>query len=97
MPIAMQLVSCVMGSAMALPWCMALKLFVSTWLAAQATTTQLPRSQAEVEAFYVSNGYLLPQYHQFYWFGYRKVMGWLLVAGTPQCSCSGHASGHCMP
>jgi hypothetical protein len=39
--------------------------------------------QAEVEAFYVSNGYLLPQYHQFYWFGYRKVMSWLLVARTP--------------
>jgi hypothetical protein len=40
----------------------------------------------EVESFYSSNGYLLPQYHQFYWMGLRMVipvpaLGFHCVAG----------------
>ena len=36
--------------------------------------------QVEVEAFYSSNGFLLPSYHQFYWMGLRKV-----CKRTPDC------------
>lgn len=50
--------------------------------------------QAEVESFYTSNGYLLPQYHQFYWLGYRKVCAIRLpVAGWPLLHCYEHT--HC--
>jgi hypothetical protein len=53
----------------------------------------------EVESFYSSNGFLLPQYHQFYWVGLRMVRGPLPAAApclqqhSPRvCSCSGCAA-----